>query len=118
MKLYTVSCVGLPFSVPVIAPVLVLSEYPEGSEPLVKLYATVESELPATAKAVLPPAATSPREPAAVLKVGASEMFNKAVLVLTANPSGFSTLIKYVPSVPNVTLTVSCVALFLTIVLH
>ena len=54
----------------------------------------IKRMLPATANEVFPPAATSPKDPAAVVHVGASETPNKAVPLLTALPSGFSTLKK------------------------
>jgi len=59
------------------------------------------------------PAATEPKEPAAVVQVGASETVSKAVELLTAKPSGFSTLMKYVPSTVSVAFMVNCVALSL-----
>ena len=77
---------------------------------VVSEYATVLSLDAETEKLALSPAATLPRLPADVLHVGASDTVSIAELDLAANPSGFSTLIKYVPSVGSVTLTVSCVA--------
>ena len=72
--------------------------------------ATVESDEASTSKDTESPAATLPRLPADVDHVGASDTVSIADELLAAKPSGFSTLIKYVPSVGNVTLTVSCVA--------
>ena len=40
------------------------------------------------------PAALEPNEPAAVVQAGASDTVSKAVELLAALPSGFSTLIK------------------------
>ena len=77
---------------------------------VVSEYATVLSLVAATDKLTLAPAATLPRLPALVLHVGASDTVSIADELRAAKPSGFSTLIKYVPSVGNVTLTVSCVA--------
>ena len=48
------------------------------------------------------PAALDPNDPAAVVQLGASETVNIALDDLTALPSLFSTLIKYVPSVAKV----------------
>jgi len=77
---------------------------------VVSLNATVESDEASTSKDTDEPAATVPRLPADVDHVGASDTVRIADELRAAKPSGFSTLIKYVPSVAKVALTVSCVA--------
>ena len=99
-----------------IAPVELFKLNPPGNAPEVTEYETVLSDVAATVKLAVEPAAIEPNEPAAVDQVGASETVNIAVALLTANPSGFSTLIKYVPSTVSVALIVSCVALSLVTV--
>ena len=118
VKLYVVSLVAAG-AVPVIAPVdelsvkfIVLAGVFEllVKTLVVSLNATVESDEAPTSKDTDAPAATSPRLPADVLHVGASDTVSIADELRAARPSGFSTLIKYVPSVGKVALTVSCVA--------
>ena len=99
-----------------IAPEELFKDNPEGKAPEVTLNATVLSEVASTSKLAVPPCAKEPSEPEAVLKVGASDTVSKAVELLTAIPSGFSTLTKYVPSTVKVALIVSCVAEFLVTV--
>ena len=99
-----------------IAPVDVFKDKPPGNAPEAIEYVTALSDVAAIAKLAVPPAAKEPIEPEAVLQVGASETVSKAVELLPAKPSGFSTLTKYVPSTANVALTVNCVALFLVTV--
>ena len=98
-----------PDSVPVIAPVLVFKLAPPGSAPdcTAKLVAFVA----ATVKLIVPPFATVPKLPAAVVHAGASDTVNKAEADLAARPSLFSTLKKYVPSTGNVKFAVIEVAL-------
>ena len=98
-----------PVSVPVIAPVLVFKLAPPGSAPdcTAKLVAFVA----ATVKLIVPPFATVPKLPAAVVHAGASDTVNKAEADLAARPSLFSTLKKYVPSTGNVRFAVIEVAL-------
>ena len=95
VNVYVVVAVD-PVSVPVIAPVVVFKLAPPGSDPdcNAKLVALVA----ATVKLIVPPFATVPKFPAAVVQVGASDTVNKAVVDLVARPSLFSTLKKYVPS--------------------
>ena len=57
------------------------------------------------------PAALEPNEPAVVVQAGASDTVSKAVELLTALPSGFSILKKYVPSVAIVKAALILVAL-------
>jgi hypothetical protein len=99
--------------VPVIAPVELFKLNPPGNAPDVIEYVTALSDVALTVNEPALPAATEPKEPAAVDQVGASETVSKAVELLTAKPSGFSTLIKYVPSTVSVALIVNCVALSL-----
>ena len=98
-----------PVSVPVIAPVLVFKLAPPGSAPdcTAKLVASVA----ATVKFIVPPFATVPKFPAAVVHAGASDTVNNAEADLAARPSLFSTLKKYVPSTGNVKFAVIEVAL-------
>ena len=107
-------------AVPVIAPVelfkvkfMVLAGV---SELLVKTLvvsekATVESDEASTSKDTDAPAATLPKLPALVLHVGASDTVSNADELRAAKPSGFSTLIKYVESVPIVKFATAVVEL-------
>ena len=98
-----------PDSVPVIAPVDAFKLPPPGNAP-----DTIEYEVAsvaATVKLILPPASTFPKLPAAVVHAGTSDTVNNADPLLTALPSLFSILMKYVPSVPNVKLATNCDAL-------
>ena len=119
VKLYVVSLVGLG-AVPVIAPVdelsvkfMVLAGVSESlvRTLVVSLNATVESDEASTSKDTESPAAILPRLPADVDHVGASDTVSNADELRAANPSGFSTLIKYVPSVPIVKFATTVVAL-------
>ena len=65
----------------------------------------------ATVKLIVPPFATVPKLPAAVVHAGASDTVNNAEADLAARPSLFSTLKKYVPSTGNVKFAVIEVAL-------
>jgi hypothetical protein len=98
-----------PVSVPVIAPVDVFKLPPPGSDPdcIAKLVALVA----ATVKLIVPVADTVPKLPAAVVHAGASETVSKADPDLTARPSLFSILKKYVPSTGSVKFAVIEVAL-------
>ena len=78
---------------------------------VVSLKATVESDEASTSKDTDAPAATVPKLPALVLHVGASDTVSIADELRAAKPSGFSTLIKYVPSVPIVKFATTVVAL-------
>ena len=100
-----------PLSVPVIAPVDVFKDAPPANEPLAIEYARVESPDADIVAEILPPAEKVPRVPDAVFHVGESDTVSNAELDLTAKPSGFSTLIKYVPSVVKVKLATIVVAL-------
>ena len=92
-----------------IAPVLVFKLAPPGSAPdcTAKLVAFVA----ATVKLIVPPFATVPKLPAAVVHAGASDTVSKAVPDLHAIPSLFSRLKKYVPSTGRVKFAVTEVAL-------
>ena len=114
-----VSLVGLG-AVPVIAPVdefkvkfIVLVGVFEllVSTLVVSLNATVESDEASTSKDTDAPATTVPRLPADVDHVGASDTVSNADELRAAKPSGFSTIIKYVPSVPIVKFATTVVAL-------
>tara|TARA_Y100001937_G_scaffold49189_1_gene68560 strand:+ start:1508 stop:1894 length:387 start_codon:yes stop_codon:yes gene_type:complete len=98
-----------PDSVPVIAPVLEFKLAPPGSDPDCK--AKLVALVAATVKLIVPKAATDPRLPDAVVHVGKSETVSKADPDLTARPSLFSILIKYVPSTESVKFAVIEVAL-------
>ena len=74
---------------------------------LEKLVASVA----ATVKLTLPPFATVPKLPAAVVHAGASDTVNIAEADLHAIPSLFSNLKKYVPSTGKVKFAVTDVAL-------
>ena len=92
-----------------IAPVLVFKLAPPGSDPdcTAKLVALVA----ATVKLIVPPFATVPKFPAAVVHAGASDTVNNALADLHAIPSLFSNLKKYVPSTGKVKFAVTEVAL-------
>ena len=92
-----------------IAPVLVFKLAPPGSAPdcTPKLVAFVA----ATVKLIVPPFDTVPKLPAAVVHAGASDTVSKADPDLTAIPSLFSILKKYVPSTGSVKFAVTEVAL-------
>ena len=100
-----------PLSVPVIAPVDVFKDAPPANEPLAIEYAIVESPDADIVAEILPPAEKVPRVPDAVFHVGASETVSNAELDLTARPSLFSILKKYVPSVVRVKFATRVVAL-------
>tara|TARA_Y100001973_G_scaffold99183_1_gene157998 strand:- start:14 stop:343 length:330 start_codon:yes stop_codon:yes gene_type:complete len=79
---------------------------------VVSLYATVESDEAATDKDTDAPAATVPKEPAPVEKVGASDTVNKALLLIPELPvSGLVTIILYEASTVKVKFAVIDVAL-------
>ena len=98
-----------PDSVPVIAPVLVFKLAPPGSAP--DCTAKVVASVAATVKLIVPPLATVPKFPAAVVHTGASDTVNIAEADLHAIPSLFSNLKKYVPSTGKVKFAVTEVAL-------
>ena len=77
-----------------IVPVEVFKLTPPGNAPEVTAYVTALSEVAVTVKLAVSPFAKEPNEPAAVLNVGESDTVSKAVELLAALPSGFSTLIK------------------------
>ena len=117
VKLYVVADVDdPPKSVVVITPVaefseqfandafvntFVVSEKVNVLSPVAATVATVPEKFPAIV----------PNDPAPVVQVGASDTVSKALELLPALPSLFSTLIKYVPSVGKVKFAVIDVAL-------
>jgi hypothetical protein len=79
---------------------------------VVSLNATVESDDASTSKDTDAPAATVPKEPAPVEKVGASDTVNKALLLIPELPvSGLVTIILYEASTVKVKFAVIDVAL-------
>ena len=91
-----------------IAPVLVFKLAPPGSAP--DCTPKVVAFVAATVKLIVPPFATVPKLPAAVVHAGASDTVSKAVPDLHAIPSLFSNLKKYVPSTGNVKFATTVVA--------
>ena len=75
------------------------------------MYSKGCSIVAATVKLIVPPFATVPKLPAAVVHAGASDTVSKAVPDLHAIPSLFSSLKKYVPSTGKVKFAVTEVAL-------
>ena len=75
-----------PDSVPVIAPVLVFKLAPPGSDPDCT---PKPASVAATVKFIVPPFATVPKFPAAVVHAGASDTVNIAEADLHAIPSLF-----------------------------
>ena len=123
MKLYVVADVDdPPKSLVVIAPVLEFSEQ-FACEAFVKTFVVSENDnvlSPVAATVATVPEkfpAIVPNDPALVVHVGASDTVSKALELLPALPSLFSTLIKYVPSVGKVKFAVIDVALVYVTVL-